>query len=356
MSSCRAVLLTFLSGTTTGMVPYVATPSTPEAPPIDTWTKPPLPAPTTTMVSRARIEAEFYSDYNRRNWVAWSKIGEVSFEIDQENDAGWTPMPWEGWAYQMKELGEEVIVYGAKGITSLVPNKAAPGSNLPPTFGKRKVHIAGLLGKNAVCGDHITHFFIDALGQLCSLTSAGVKVAGFAEFLRPMKFAGKPILMHYDPLKQWVYICNGSVGYVYTAMGLGGGPKNLTGLMFVNNEYIAVSNGALTFDTPYFVTEVFDMESKDIKTVYEVDISSDIPKQLEGMLEFRKDTKQPYRQTIWKTFNHEGKVFFKVSGNEFKLHVRAKEDMQFMIDGCTIYTRLYDRTLKQIAFPSKGAA
>ncbi len=70
----------------------------------------------------------------RKNWVAWSKIGNVSFELDRVNDAGFRPMSWAGYVYQTLQLGNNVIIYGSGGVT-----RAFPVSSPAPTFGFKDI-------------------------------------------------------------------------------------------------------------------------------------------------------------------------------------------------------------------------
>ena len=117
----------------------------------------------------------------RKNWIGWSKIGNVSFVLDLENDAGFRPMSWPGYVYQTLQLDKGVVIYGAGGATL-----AYPVTKPLATFGFKDLPIAGVKNKTAVTGDRFVHFCIDILGCLIKVTVDEVTRLGYEEFLLPL--------------------------------------------------------------------------------------------------------------------------------------------------------------------------
>ena len=152
------------------------------------------------------------------NWVAWSRIGSTDARLnDAGNVAGLAPMRWNGPVLKVMKLGQHVMVYGAMGITSLMPTQTAGGWGVP----KRNMFDFGIASRRCVTGDDSEHYFLDTSGHLWRITdNHALTNFGYREFFDPM--LGTDIVMSFDPIRREVRICNHETGYILTPNGLGG--------------------------------------------------------------------------------------------------------------------------------------
>lgn len=283
--------------------------------------------------------AEIYTDlavfeekaYN--NWVAWSKIGTADFTLDRTNDAGRRPMDWNGWVYSVKGMDKNVIVYGAGGITLMYPV-----SEPFPTFGFKSLWPQGLLAKNLVCGNDQVHYFVDASGSLCSLTSQGVKALGYREDLRSLATHGKAPTMHYDELNHLVYICDGTIGFTYSENGLGGGPINVTGVQAYGAEPLVVAPVSLTTPDFEMLTNIITCGLVEVKTLQKITIATADPASFWFAVDYRTDIRKDFITTAWKQFEPTGEGWINLSFMEMRLRVKSTA-IDAQIDDITLLYR-----------------
>lgn len=278
------------------------------------------------------ISGEFYSEVFKNNWVGWSKIGEASFALDLVNDAGYKPMAWQGWVYQVKPLGKNVVVYGEGGITLMTP-VGSPA----PTFGFKDLSMFGLLTKELVAGNDKLHYYVNSKGKLCLLTEQGITVLGYEEFLYPLKSMGNRPVMHYDEAGNKLYICNGIVGYVMTDKGFGGGPKSLTGLISSVDGVEVYGNPDTTSGAMSFKTELISLGSRDVKVVQEVRISTDTTTALYCRIHHRMFIDDELTVSAWTLGTDSGEFFIEpVSCVEFQVEVKSATETDIFIDDLQI--------------------
>lgn len=298
-----------------------------------------------TLSATGSISGDFYSTQIQKNFVAWSKIGNISFVQDQVNDSGHRPMPWQGWVYQIKQLGKNLVVYGQNGITMM-----SPVGSPSPTFGFVGVSEFGLLAKNLVAGDLNDHYFIDAKGQLWNINSgSGLKLLGYEEFLSPLNQDGKIPIMLYDDVFKLVYICNGVRGFIYNSAGLGGGPINVVGLYKQGKTNKLVYAGTPNYGYPELCTEIQDMGLRDVKALYRIAVFTQAPSALQYAIDYRSDITQPFTTTSWANLKSNGDGWMNISAREFRIKLRSQTQQIFQLDDIEVYYRIFDRTLHQEA-------
>ena len=104
---------------------------------------------------------------NSINWqhlgscaIAYSGIGNTTFDPTQDPSSGFVKLPWDikkqGKVYELRKLGDSVIVYGNGGVSRLVPfsNETIVG------FGQDDIQEGGVLGYNTMAGGNKVHCFI----------------------------------------------------------------------------------------------------------------------------------------------------------------------------------------------------
>lgn len=279
----------------------------------------------------------------KKNWVGWSKIGEANFELDRVNDAGYRPMSWPGYVYQVRKLDKNVMIYGSGGVTV-----AFPVSSPAPTFGFKDILGIGIKNKTAVTGDEFTHFFIDIQGCLYKYSSAsrkeyagpeGLIKLGFEEFLLPLT---NPSLL-WDADEHRLYISDETVGYIYNEGTLTGGYANLTGLYRVNTVLTAVSPDELIADPVELCTDIIDFKRRGLKSIesMQFDAISEVP--LQAAIDYRYRKTEDFKTTQWTPLNDEGVAHRRAAGVEFRVRLKGLYHGTFDLSYISIQFKFIDQ-------------
>lgn len=149
--------------------------------------------------------------------VAYGGVGNVTFDPQVDPMAGFIKLPWDrggkGKVYQLLSLGNDVIVYGDKGIEKLSPfsNEIIAG------YGQESLQSLGIIGFNAAAGSNKLHCFIDNNYNLC-LLSDQLKVLGYKNFMT--KLNPELVMINYEPGDNYFYISDGTYCFILTPKGL----------------------------------------------------------------------------------------------------------------------------------------
>lgn len=280
------------------------------------------------------IEGWGVANAQKTNWVGWSKIGDVSFVLDLVNDAGFRPMSWTGYVYQVKKLDKNAIIYGSGGVTVAFPVK-----DPMPTFGFKELSNVGVKNKTAVGGDEFVHFWIDRLGCLFKLTTEGVTRLGFEEFLRDLV---NPVLT-WDASLQRLHISDADVGYMYNDSALTGGYASLTGLYRVDTTQTGISPDEIVTLPVSICTDIIDFERRGLKSIedFQTDAISEIP--LFGAIDYRYDKKEDFRTTKWSPMNKEGVVHLRTAGVEFRIRLKGSDNGTFDLTYIKVHFKYIDQ-------------
>jgi hypothetical protein len=259
------------------------------------------------------------------NWVKWSNIGSLDFTIGKDNVAGERPMPWRGWVYEIKKLGNRVIVYGQYGVSSLNPSGVY--------WGLDEVTSIGVKCKGAICGGNRIHLYIDKQDRLCKfLDGGGLEILGYSEFLSSMSEFTR---MFFDEINGVVYICDNIYGYVYDigTNSFGTGPVNITGLYTRNGTVYATSFGS-AISTPVFsiCSDIYDFGNRKYKTISTIEIGTDLTTGLYAAVDYRVDKATDFTTSSWSTVNPDGVAVVPCFGVEFRVRVKTLIYEDFEID------------------------
>lgn len=257
----------------------------------------------------------------KSNWVAWSNIGQMDFTIGRDNVAGERPMDWKGWVYCVKKLGGRVVSYGENGVSLLPPSSVA--------WGMQTIYRVGLKSKLAVAGDENIHFFIDNKDQLFSL-SDGLQKLDYSEYLSVLT---SPVLM-YEIESGLLYICDGTYGFVYSHAdkSLGEGPVNLTGIAPQGGTLYVAAPANITIPAFEICTDIYDLGSRNCKTIQSVEFGTDLDQTLYGSIDHRKNTGDDFLQSPWKEVHENGVLWQTVFGREFRFWLKTEEWEFFELD------------------------
>jgi len=258
----------------------------------------------------------------KENWIKWSEIGSLDFTIGQGNVAGERPLDWKGLVYAVKKLNNKVVVYGENGISLLVPAGAV--------FGLNTIYRIGLKGKHAVTGDETKHFFVDSFGKLWKL-SDGMQMLDYSEYLSEMT---SNIVLTYDKFNNLVYICDGSVGYVYDVVtgSLGKCSPNITGIDYQSGIQYVTASSTIVTDPFEICTDIYDLGVRAGKTIFSLEFGVDLTNDLYAAIDYRRNKAGSFTQTPWYTVSSIGRVFITAYGREFRIRVKTAEYEYFELD------------------------
>lgn len=258
-------------------------------------------------------EGGFTVESSRCNWVKWSKIGCLDFTIDESNVAGERPLDWHGCVYEIIQLNDTAVVYGENGVTILKPANIA--------WGMQTIHRLGILHKASVAGTQFEHYFIDATHRLYKLSSEGLQLLDYQEFLELMT---NPKLS-LDPETGLLYICDGTYGYVYSTRSnsFGVGPVNVSGVGSQSGTLMVVGDG--TIEVPKFdiCTDIYDFGTRKPKTIEQIEFGTDLRYKLYAMVESKISNRGSFMKSRWALVNPSGIAYIPCYGVEFKFNLRS---------------------------------
>ena len=257
----------------------------------------------------------------RANLIKWSNVGSLDFTIGRDNVAGERRTDWVGWIYEIKKLGNKVVAYGENGVSMLIPS----GNN----YGLNTIYRIGLKSKQAVTGNDAAHYFIDNKGQLFSLGETLQKL-DYSEYLSAMN---NPV-MSYNAEIDLVYMCDGTLGYVYSPRdkSFGSGPINLTGISSQDETLYAVSPATIVIPNFEICTDIYDLGTRKLKTVFSLEFGIDLDTTLQVSIDYRRDKTKTFAQTSWHVIDEGGFVKITCNGREFRFRVQALNWEYFEID------------------------
>ena len=283
---------------------------------------------------RVEVRGSGITNVDRTNWVAWSQIGSANFEHNYSLDAGYRPMSWPGYVYQIRQLGNSAVVYGSSGVTMMYPV-----SQPLATFGFKDLLKIGLMGMGSVAGDESTHFFITSDGTLWMLGENGLKQLGYKRVLSTLS---SPVMM-WDKYRQRLYISDEKKGYIFNDGSLGGWIPNVTGILEVDNGLSVFSPSYLIVPSVELRTTVLDFNYRGRKSLegVELGIESDVP--VKVAYEYRYDKGRDFRLTNWVRTSPDGYCRLRVTATEFRIRVRTDANAPFKLHYLNMFVKFPDK-------------
>lgn len=286
-----------------------------------------------------------------QNWIAWSSIGDASFEIGRTNLAGYMPMPWSGAVLVVAVLGKDVVVYGEDGISLLKPSSVTAAEPVA-TFGRQDISSFGLASQGAVGIARHTHVFIDERGYLRVITSEGTQRHGYQEFFQPM--LGGDIRITYDELEGEFYISDGSTSYVYSPAGLGSSMLALTGMFALDGGIIGCWKevGEEKF---LAISDNVDFDIRGKKFISAVALDYETDGTMTVAVDWRNSPKSSFRRGPYVPVNKEGYAYPKVTGTDVRFVFRVTDATYVELRGATVRWKLVDKRAIRGAYGSSKA-
>lgn len=266
-------------------------------------------------------EFDIITEVTRKNWIKWSGIGNIDFTIGRDNVAGERPLDWSGWIYEIRKLGNKVIVYGESGVSMLTPSDKF--------YGLETIHKIGLYSKRAVAGSDEKHYFIDKKGQMWKLEKT-LEFLDYSEFFSTMG----ELIMSYDVQNDLIYICDGVYGFVYSlkTKSLGKGPINITGIGTKDGQLYIASAGTIEIPAFEICTDIYDFGTRKFKTLRSIEVGTDLTTSLQASIDYRVSNRVNFSNIGWHPVTLEGVSHMTCYGLEFRFKLRVLNYEYFEID------------------------
>lgn len=250
------------------------------------------------------------------SFVGWSKIGEVTFELDQSNLSGYMPVD-AGEVLRVAKLGKSVIVYGTQGVWRMEAI-AEPVVGFAKT---RITQVAGIASRSALSCTDDDHVFVDTAGCLWHLQyGQHPKQLGFKDFFRSM--LGRDIVGTYHQGERAHYFSDGEHSYRWDDYGLCRTWQAITSQWMDYGVALAyfhdVDNAGFEL-----VSDVLDFGFKGRKTITSLEVGGSFDAPVFASLDWRSHNEKQFRTIPWKRIGPDGFVVFPVTADEFRVKLSS---------------------------------
>ena len=263
--------------------------------------------------------------------VAWSAIGRVNFKSGDGNTfAGSMVMDWDdygtGLVYDVRHLGDYVIVYGNGGIAALFL-----ASDPIPTFGKKNLWDFGLLSPRSIAGNEHMHCYITGDYHLWVVNNKlEFTDLGYKEIIKSMVKANIVISYASDRF----YISDGLSCYVLNKYGLFSCHQMVTSAGYYRGSILCGFCNDNQDTTAMIVTDILDFGSRDFKTLSGLEIGAN--KDVTVAFDWKVKNRDSFQRTSWITASDEGYVGMPISGTDFRIAIKTESYVDFKLDSLDI--------------------
>ncbi len=235
------------------------------------------------------------------------------------NECGFMPMPWRGTVWCVKPLGNHIMVYGDNGIAALTPV-----TDPFPTMGMVQVSRFGLAARTAVGGNDNEHMFIDSTGAAWRvMPNLDIEKLDYANVLDQL--VGDHITITHDE-QQSEFHLTGSDGsgnrivLTETESGFYTHKHPPTSGFLLNGSMVGVYE-SLSDSSATITTDTLDFDTRSIKTIHSIQVSSTVVDNLYVKVYFRSDSGSTWSYTDRVQLNSKGYLDLLVSGVEFRVEL-----------------------------------
>ena len=268
------------------------------------------------------------------NSVGWSKIGSADFTIDKSNTAGYAHV--DGDVLCVKQLGKGFLAYSDRSV-----NFFSPVAEPVVTFAQQSLeNIPGIASRNAVGGNSTKHLLVDSVGQLWLLTNEAPKMLGYQDFLSRM--LGTDIIVTYNEATQNFSISNEEVSFVWNERGMAKHYQAIT-------SQSVFAGGAIGFfeavDDQGFLlkTDSLDFGFRGLKTLTSVELAHSSNAYVYVALDWRYDTKEPFRSSRWVRLNERGIATLMVTAADFRVKLQSSDYRNMELDYALLKFKISDK-------------
>jgi hypothetical protein len=289
------------------------------------------PIHTNPVRGSAKLTGTFVRQYLELNTVIWAGIGSMNCIPSKSNiTAGHAVLPWRGPAWDVRKLGQNLIVYGQRGISKL-----HPVSDPFPGYGQNVLVTQGIDSRYAVCGDELIHYYVAEDGNLYSLRpNALPEKLGYSEFFAP--FMGNFVSL-YEPSSGRAFFSSEEVGktLVYNPeLGLTVLDIVITDLYVANDGTLqivspSINNNELPIILHECVSHATDFGQRCIKTLTGLAFGIDFEAttQAWAIVYYRFDKTQSFTKFKEVRLNKECYAHIGASGLEFMVGLKFQRSL-----------------------------
>lgn len=254
-------------------------------------------------------------------YYAWSKIGNMDFTPEQDNEAGYRRDPYGGAIQNIRRLGDFAVGYSSKGVTALHPT-SEPAS----TIGFKELLDVGIINQGAVNGSLKGHIYLGEDYILRSVTAEGVKELGFKHLMEQL--AGEDIIISYDPPLKDFYIGNSIKTFLLSPHGMSEILQHPS-TVWRSDKVSYMLPETVEESQPEIITEPIDMGYAGQKTLSVIETDVAVVTLPEAGVDYTFDN-QVWTSAIHKPINDQGIASVAIAGNAFRVGLR--------------FTNIYDDT------------
>ena len=150
------------------------------------------------------FDDELHGDWNFWTYH-WRQRVEFYADLWKRNQMFMRPMPWRGYVWNLKPLGDAVMVYGQDGVAALTfHDSGLVGMRNIQRYPER----LGLMGRDTVAGTNDIHVIQSSDGDLWQITPDLIAQKLKYKWVLPTEPEGTRSAMSYEPLEQEFYISN----------------------------------------------------------------------------------------------------------------------------------------------------
>lgn len=247
----------------------------------------------------------------------WSKIGNMDFTPDRQNEAGYRRCPFGGEVYHVRRLGDNVIGYSSKGITLIVP-VASPAA----TFGFKEISDLGLHNRGAMDGNLDRQVYVGEDLIIREITNKGVKELGYQQYMEQID--SEDIIVNYDKSKGDFYIGNSSKTYLLSPYGLTEIPQHPSTVWRKDPDNVYMLPDTVDDYYPLITTESFDMGYKGQKTTATIETDAFSVTNPHAAVDYALDLEN-WNSTSFVPSNNMGIATITAAANLFRFKLRFDE-------------------------------
>lgn len=273
------------------------------------------------------------------------------------NDSGFVACPFSGNPIFVKQLGDHLMVYGEDGIVALT-HQSQPVSTLGqiPIMNNGGASPFLRFGVEVAGGSEEKHLVIDDSGWLWVFTPDRffVKAERIGYYEKFNSMIDNQCVISHDPINDRYYICDGTSTYLFSAGGLTKVDQIVNGIGVFDGipKGCWVSTTGSTDDDFELESDVIDMQTRNLKTIYKVEIAhledTDTTETFKVAVSYKMDKTESFSTTDYVLTNPDGAAFITIQGIEFKIHLlSSKYNEQPPPDYIYIYYEVSDMRLEE---------
>jgi len=246
----------------------------------------------------------------------WSKIGELDFTPDRDNEAGYRRCPYGGEVYNVKRLDDGVIGYSSKGITLL-----SPVNSPTTTFGFKELSDKGIYNKGAINGSLHRHVCVGKDLLVRDISREGVKELGYNYWMDLLASSGDDIIVSYDKGSDDFYIGNSTRTFLLSPYGLSEVQQHPSTVWRIDPDNVYMLPDTEDDVEMSIITEAIDFEYKGQKTIQTIETDAFLGTSPYAAVDCTFNLSN-WRSSNYTPINNMGIATVPMAGNMFRLKLK----------------------------------